>query len=280
MASIFLSHNSKDKKFVRELAGKLKNYNVKVWIDEAEIKIGDSLVKKIEHGIDDMDYLGVVLSPNSIESEWVTKEVDMAMNSEIFDKRVKVLPLLYKKCDITGFLKGKLYADFTSKKKYEESFHKLLDTLNVDEKDSQRVSGNSCIIEKDFRNIINNYFESKDVELQYFEDFSGIDYIKMQREDKIFTLYSYWTKPTISELLNTIFNKQANRKLKDIEFMDEYIYSDDEREKFMDELLCKYKLPKDSYPAQWNEISEHGNEAMIEWENWIEERRVIALIFE
>lgn len=29
MSSIFLSHNSKDKKFVRELDNRLKNYNVK-----------------------------------------------------------------------------------------------------------------------------------------------------------------------------------------------------------------------------------------------------------
>lgn len=46
MSSIFLSHNSKDKEFVRRLANRLESYGVKVWVDEAEIKVGESLIKK------------------------------------------------------------------------------------------------------------------------------------------------------------------------------------------------------------------------------------------
>ena len=96
MASIFLSHTAKDKKFVRELANHLKQYNVKVWVDEAEIKLGDSLIRKIEMGIVEMEFLGVVLSPNSVNSEWVRREVEIAMTNEINGKDIKVLPLLLK----------------------------------------------------------------------------------------------------------------------------------------------------------------------------------------
>ena len=39
--SIFLSHNSKDKPFVRKLAERLKRHGVSVWLDEAELNIGD-----------------------------------------------------------------------------------------------------------------------------------------------------------------------------------------------------------------------------------------------
>lgn len=57
MSSIFLSHNSKDKEFVRKLAIRLKDYGIKVWLDEAEIKIGESLINKIQIAIDEMSYL-------------------------------------------------------------------------------------------------------------------------------------------------------------------------------------------------------------------------------
>ena len=42
--SVFLSHNVNDKPFVRNLARDLENHGVKYWLDEAEIKGGDSLI--------------------------------------------------------------------------------------------------------------------------------------------------------------------------------------------------------------------------------------------
>lgn len=90
MSSIFLSHNSNDKPFVRKLADDLRRYGFYVWVDEAEIKLGDSLINKIREGIDRVEYVGVVLSNNSINSEWVKSEIDVAMNQEIEDKKVKV----------------------------------------------------------------------------------------------------------------------------------------------------------------------------------------------
>ena len=62
MSSIFLSHNSKDKPFVRSLARYLEKAGIKVWVDEAEINVGDSLIQKISNGIENMRYLGVILS--------------------------------------------------------------------------------------------------------------------------------------------------------------------------------------------------------------------------
>ena len=132
MSSIFLSHNHADKQFVRRLAKDLKKLGVRVWIDEAEVKIGDSLIDKLREGIDKMDYLGVVLSSNSISSSWVKKEVDIAMNQEIKGKRVKVLPLLIEDCELPWFLEGKLYADFRQEENYENEFSKLADRLGVD----------------------------------------------------------------------------------------------------------------------------------------------------
>src|SRR5262245_47518889 len=92
---IFLSHSHADKDFARRLAQDLVKAGVRVWIDDAEIFLGDSLIEKIRRGIDEMDYLGVILSPQSVASQWVQKEVELAMNQEIDGKRIKVLPLLH-----------------------------------------------------------------------------------------------------------------------------------------------------------------------------------------
>ena len=73
----------------------------------------------------------VVLSTKSIDAPWVKKELDVAMNREIAGGEVVVLPLLYEKCNLPEFLKGKLYADFTNPKDYEKVLAKLLRRLRI-----------------------------------------------------------------------------------------------------------------------------------------------------
>lgn len=113
MASIFLSHNSADKEFVLKLAQKLALFDVRSWVDAFEILPGDSLIQKIEDGINQSDYLGAVISHNSADSEWVRRELRAAISDEIASRRIRVVPILLHKCEVPTFLRDKLYADFT-----------------------------------------------------------------------------------------------------------------------------------------------------------------------
>lgn len=129
MSSIFLSHSHTDNLFARKLAADLRHAGHIVWIDEAEILVGDSLIDKIREGIDSVDFVVALLSITSIESEWVKKELDLASNREIDEKRVVVLPILLDNVKLPGFLKGKCYADFREKDKYKTSLNALLRSL-------------------------------------------------------------------------------------------------------------------------------------------------------
>ena len=68
MSTIFLSHSHRDKPFARRLAADLRHAGHMVWIDEAEIQIGDSLIEKIRDGIDRVEFVAAILSSASIES--------------------------------------------------------------------------------------------------------------------------------------------------------------------------------------------------------------------
>ena len=129
MPSIFLSHNVKDKPFARRLAKELLSNGVQVWIDEAEMKVGDSLIRKISEGIAGADSVGVVLSPYSVESRWVQKEVEVAATIEVDGRSLTVIPILYKDCEIPLFLRDKLYADFRHRSMFQPSLVKLLDAI-------------------------------------------------------------------------------------------------------------------------------------------------------
>lgn len=129
--SIFLSHSSADKPFARRLALDLDAHGIKCWLDEAEIKVGESLIERIRGGIDSVEFVAVIISPDSVKSAWVRKEVEIAMNLEILGRKIKVLPLMYRECDPPDFLIGKKYADFTSEEKYESAFKSLVESVGV-----------------------------------------------------------------------------------------------------------------------------------------------------
>jgi hypothetical protein len=95
--------------------------------------VGDSLIDRLEKGIDECDYLAVILSPDSVSSEWVLKEVRMAMQREIAGKRVVVLPLLYRDCTLPGFLRDKIYADLRNAADYERGLQAVLERLQYDQ---------------------------------------------------------------------------------------------------------------------------------------------------
>jgi hypothetical protein len=128
--SIFLSHNYADKPFARRLATELTHAGAGVWIDDAEIKVGDSLIGKIEAGLIKSDYLGVVLSPSSVSSNWVKTELRAVLSQEISEARVRVLPILYRDCDLPLFLRDKLYADFRSGP-YRKALAELLRAMGL-----------------------------------------------------------------------------------------------------------------------------------------------------
>ena len=138
MSSVFISHSWKDKSIARRIGNSLNAVGVKVWIDEARIKIGDSLIEKIRRGIDEMDFLIALISKNSINSEWVTKELDIAMNQEIRKKHVKVLPVLLDDSHLPGFLEGKLYAD-VPRIGFKAMISMVLDKCNISFDQSKSV---------------------------------------------------------------------------------------------------------------------------------------------
>ena len=124
---VFICHSSRDKEQARRMATALAGRGIRVWIDEAEIKIGDSLIGKIEDGIISSQNLIIILTPNSTESRWCKEELRMALAMQIGGEQIRVLPALFENCDIPGFLREKAYADFRN----TEHFHEMVDELEA-----------------------------------------------------------------------------------------------------------------------------------------------------
>ena len=128
--SIFLSHASQDKDFVRDLAKDLRTHDVRVWYDEWDIEVGDRIMESIEQGLRKSDFLGIVLTPASVSSDWVRKELDVALMEQLSHREIRVLPILLLDCDIPYVLRDLKYADF--RESYEGGMRNLLKALGLD----------------------------------------------------------------------------------------------------------------------------------------------------
>lgn len=74
---VFLSHASEDKAEVAlPLAQALQDRGVTVWLDKAELRIGDSLRRRIDRGIRSSRFATVILSKAYFSKGWTQYELD------------------------------------------------------------------------------------------------------------------------------------------------------------------------------------------------------------
>ena len=95
---VFVSHASEDKEAVaRPLAEKLRQLGLRVWFDEFELKICDSLRRKIDKGLANSKFGVVVLSKSFIKKGWANYELDGIVTKSVSGQQV-ILPIWH---DIT-----------------------------------------------------------------------------------------------------------------------------------------------------------------------------------
>ena len=103
-AMIFISHASEDGETAQGLAAALEAQGLNTWLASRDVSIGANYAAEIFQNLVNSDYLLVVLSPNSIESAHVRREVSIAI-----DRKVPVLPV---STDPTGELMANLPEDW------------------------------------------------------------------------------------------------------------------------------------------------------------------------
>jgi hypothetical protein len=91
--SCFISHSSKDQKFAERLHADLQGKGVRCWYAPEDMKIGEKIRVGIDESIRVHDKLLLILSRSSIESPWVEKEVEAAMEREGRQKRMILFPI-------------------------------------------------------------------------------------------------------------------------------------------------------------------------------------------
>lgn len=92
----FVSHASEDKDdFVKPLIVAMKEMDLRVWYDEFELSVGDSLRRSIDKGLSNSKYGVVVLSSSFFNKNWTQYELDGLVTKEMEGRKV-ILPIWHK----------------------------------------------------------------------------------------------------------------------------------------------------------------------------------------
>lgn len=93
---VFISHAAEDKDAVaRPLAICLVSHGLRVWYDEFELRIGDSIRRKIDQGLARSQFGVIVISPSFFAKNWPQYELDGLVTREMTGEQV-ILPLWHQ----------------------------------------------------------------------------------------------------------------------------------------------------------------------------------------
>ena len=130
MPSVFISHSSLDREIVeREIISPLRTHGVDTWYSTDDIETTSEWERQIRNGLTKCDWFLVVLSPRSVESEWVMREVHWA----VMKRKGKIVPVMLETCEPEELHLGLLpiqYIDFRDRG--ERSLERLLATWGLD----------------------------------------------------------------------------------------------------------------------------------------------------
>ena len=129
MGEIFLSYSRLDRQFADELSRGLTARGLEVWVDREEIEAGDAWRAAISEAIASCDAFLVLLSPNSVTSKNVAKELSIA---ESRDRHI--VPVKCRQCEISPAMEYQLadlqWIDF-SEMPFEDGLDRLVRALHV-----------------------------------------------------------------------------------------------------------------------------------------------------
>lgn len=107
--SVFISYSHDDKPLAQELAAALEAQGVDVWIDERELRVGDSIIERVATAVAETDFFIALVSESSRDSQWCQKELHLAISGELKREGVVVLPLRVGDVEMPATLADVLY---------------------------------------------------------------------------------------------------------------------------------------------------------------------------
>jgi hypothetical protein len=114
MANVFISHRSADAAEAEKLAADLRHRGHKTWLDVWDIRIGDSVVERINEGLSESAYFVLCDSSAGTPAPWMSREWMSALARQLNGEGVRVLPAVLTGGGPPAILADIKFADLSS----------------------------------------------------------------------------------------------------------------------------------------------------------------------
>jgi hypothetical protein len=115
---VLVSHSAQDREFAAGLAEDLVQAGFRVWFDAWNFGVGETLAEAIDEALRASQFLFTVMSPDYFRSRWTAVEWKSTLAEELESGKVRMVPILYRDCDIPEILRSKTNIDFRDKDQY------------------------------------------------------------------------------------------------------------------------------------------------------------------
>ena len=134
---LFLSHRDVNKPIVRQLAGDVEaelfqSRGLLTWLDEAEIRPGQSIPGLVNDGLEISRFIGLVMTPDYFDPSatgWTDAEWHAALHQDPDNRRQRIIPLLMEDCPYVPMLLRHLATIDLRGDNYDHGLKQLLAVL-------------------------------------------------------------------------------------------------------------------------------------------------------
>jgi len=127
MARVFISYRRSDLPEIERLADEIRAAGHNVWFDEWEIRLGDSIVQRMEEGLESATHLVLCCSAAGVNTRWMSREWMSALARQLNGVGVRVLPVLLAGSAPPAILADLRYVDLG--RDWSTGVHELLRAL-------------------------------------------------------------------------------------------------------------------------------------------------------
>lgn len=114
MGLVFVSHRSADTAQATRLAEELRARGHQVWLDAWEVKVGDSIIQRMDEGLAETAYLVLCYSDAGLSAPWMNREWMSALARQLDGRAIAILPVRLTGGEPPAILFDYKYADLVT----------------------------------------------------------------------------------------------------------------------------------------------------------------------
>jgi tetratricopeptide (TPR) repeat protein len=131
---LFISHNRADEEWARKLATRVEREEwqgrkLRAFFAPWDIRPGESVDERLDRALSESRFVGLVLSPEAVDSEWVSEEWYSTHHAGMKRKERRIIPLYRRACKIPTFLDHLNRIDFRDDGRFDDGLRLLLAVL-------------------------------------------------------------------------------------------------------------------------------------------------------